>query len=339
MNIDPELREMAELMKGRQLPGGEVDIAAARQGLLAMVGQPEADHRVEVSERTVEGPPGAPDVRVVTFCARGHDEPCAGVIYLHGGGFMVGAPETEWGVAVAAALAVNGIVVSVDYRLAPENPYPAAVEDSYAALTWMARHSEDLGIDPRRIAVAGISAGGTLASALTLMARDRGGPNIAYQHLIIPAFDDRLETPSMRTFTETPMWSRGLAEISWRRYLGDRKDVPAYAAPARATDFHGLPPAYIAVSEFDPLRDEGIDYARSLLNAGVTVELHVFPGTFHGSTIVADAAISKRQTEEAAVVLRRALRLALVGDDASRNDAPDQPEASAEHQRSAERCG
>jgi acetyl esterase len=332
MNIDPELREMAELLKGRQAAGGEVDIAAARQGLLAMVGQPAPDPRVEVTERTVEGPPGAPDVRVVTFSARGHDDPCAGVIYLHGGGFMVGAPETEWGVAVAAAVAVSGIVVSVDYRLAPENPYPAAVEDSYAALTWMALHSEELGIDPERIAVAGISAGGTLAAALTLMARDRGGPHIAYQHLVIPAFDDRLETPSMRTFTETPMWTRGLAEISWRRYLGDRRDVPAYAAPARATDFHGLPPAYIAVSEFDPLRDEGIDYARSLLNAGVSVELHVFPGTFHGSTIVADAAISKRQTEEAAVVLRRALRPTLIGDVSPRNDAHDQPEASAEHQ-------
>jgi acetyl esterase len=333
MNIDPELQEMAEILKGRGTAGGEVDIAAARQGLLAMVGQPAPDHRVEVTERTVEGPPGAPDVRVVMFSARGHDEPCAGVLYLHGGGFMVGAPETEWGVAVAAAVAVSGIVVSVDYRLAPENPYPAAVEDSYAALTWMALHAEDLAIDSERIAVAGSSAGGTLAAALTLMARDRSGPQIAYQHLVIPAFDDRLETPSMRIFTDTPMWSRGLSEISWRQYLGDRNDVPAYAAPARATDFHGLPSAYIAVSEFDPLRDEGIDYARSLLNAGVSVELHVFPGTFHGSTVVVDAAISKRQIEEAAVVLRRALGPALTRSDTLRSDAHDQPGTSAPHEK------
>jgi acetyl esterase len=307
MNIDPELREMAELMKGRRATGGPVDVAAARQWLLAMVGQPAPDDRVDVAERTIEGPAGAPDVRALVFSARGRTEPCAGVLYLHGGGFMVGAPETEWGVAVAATVAVCGIVVSVDYRLAPENPYPAAVEDSYAALTWMALHAEELGIDSGRLAVAGSSAGGTLAAALTLMARDRGGPQIAYQHLVIPALDDRLETPSMRTFTDTPMWSRSMAETSWQLYLGGRENVPTYAAPARATDLHGLPPAYIAVSEFDPLRDEAIDYARSLLHAGVSVELHLFAGTFHGSTIVADAAISKRQIEEAAVVLRRVL--------------------------------
>jgi acetyl esterase len=305
MNIDPELREVAELVKGRGI--GPIDVAGARAGLIAMVGQPVADERVEVTELQVKGPSGDPPVRVVVFSARGRPTPSPAVVYLHGGGFIVGAPETEWAVATAVAVATEGVVVSVDYRLAPEHPYPAAVEDSYVVLLWTADHADDLGIDPGKVAVAGSSSGGGLAAALALMARDRSGPAIAFQYLAIPSLDDRLETPSMRSFTDTPMWNRGLSERSWSLYLGERDDVPAYAAPARATDFHGLPPAYIAVSEYDPLRDEGIDYARTLLKAEVSVELHLFPGTFHGSTVVTDAAISRRQVEETAVVLRRAL--------------------------------
>jgi acetyl esterase len=303
MNIDPELREMAELLRNR--PNEAIDVASARVRLMAMVGQPTTDERVEVTENIVEG--SSADVRIVLFSARGRSRPSPGVLYLHGGGFIVGAPETEWDPAIAAALAAEGVVVSVDYRLAPEHPYPAAVEDSYAALLWLASHADDLGIDLGRIAVAGSSCGAALAAALTLMTRDRQGPPLAFQYLAIPALDNRLETPSMRLFTDTPMWNRGLSETSWQLYLGELDPVPAYAAPARAADLHDLPPAYIAVSEFDPLRDEGINYARSLLEAGVSVELHLFPRTFHGSTIVAEAAISTRQVDESAAVLRKAL--------------------------------
>jgi acetyl esterase len=305
MNIDPELREVAELLKGRG--SGPIDVASARAGLVAMVGQPTADERVEVSEHSAKGPSGNPPVRVVVFSARGRTTPSPAVVYLHGGGFIVGAPETEWDVATAIAVATDGLVVSVDYRLAPEHPYPAAVEDSYSVLLWTAENADNLGIDPTRIAVAGSSCGGGLAAALTLMTRDRHGPAVAFQYLAIPSLDDRLNTPSMRSFTDTPMWNRELAEGSWALYLGAGDHVSPYAAPARTTDFHGLPPAYIAVSEYDPLRDEGIDYARALLEAGVSVELHLFPGTFHGSTVVVDAAISRRQIDETAVVLRRAL--------------------------------
>jgi acetyl esterase/lipase len=173
----------------------------------------------------------------------------------------------------------------------------------------VADHAAELGVDVDRVAVAGSSAGACLAAAVALLARDRSGPTIRFQHLVIPAFDDRLDTPSMRAFTDTPMWNRERAEASWRMYLGAGHDgdVPVYAAPARASDLSGLPPAYIAVSELDPLRDEGIAYASALLAAGVSVELHVFPGAFHGSTIVTTAAISQRQIEEAAIALRRAL--------------------------------
>jgi acetyl esterase len=157
-------------------------------------------------------------------------------------------------------------VLSVDYRLAPKHPYPAAVEDCYAALAWLAGAATELGVDPDRIAVYGDSAGGGLAAAVALLARDRGGPRLAMQFLGIPELDDRLETPSMTAYVDTPVWNRPRAEVSWAYYLGDAikpgsRDVPAYAAPARATDLTGLPPAFITVCQFDPLRDEGIAYA------------------------------------------------------------------------------
>jgi acetyl esterase/lipase len=150
-----------------------------------------------------------------------------------------------------------------------------------------------------------------LCAALALLARDRGGPAIAFQYLGVPEIDDRLETPSMRAFVDTPLWNRPLAELSWDRYLGagvrGTENVPVYAAPARATDLGNLPPAYISAMEFDPLRDEGIAYAQALLAAGVTVELHLFPGTFHGSRMVQQATLTRRETAEATAVLARAL--------------------------------
>jgi acetyl esterase/lipase len=210
------------------------------------------------------------------------------------------------------AIAVGAVVVSVDYRLAPEHPFPAALHDCYSALRYMAGEADALGIDPDRIAVSGGSAGGGLAAATTLLARDLGGPALCFQMLHIPELDDRLETPSMRRFVDSPLWNQPLAVQSWRAYLGElsgRDDIPALAAPSRADDLSGLPSAYVSTAENDPLRDEGIDYAQRLLQAGVSVELHQFPGTFHGSALVTTAAISKRAQAESVVVLRRALGL------------------------------
>jgi acetyl esterase len=205
------------------------------------------------------------------------------------------------------------VVVSVDYRLAPEHPFPAGLEDCYAGLVWTAKNADALGVDADRIAIHGISAGGGLCAAMALLARDRGGPAIAFQYLGVPEIDDRLETGSMRDFLDTPVWNRPAAIVSWDSYLGPGKrgtaDVPVYAAPAQATDLTGLPPAYVSAMEFDPLRDEDIAYAQALLAAGVPTELHLFPGTFHGSSIVATAAVTKREADEALTVLRRALAL------------------------------
>ena len=199
------------------------------------------------------------------------------------------------------------MVVSVEYRLAPEHPFPAGLEDCYAALVWTATEAKKLGIDPERIAIAGQSAGGGLAAATALLARDRGGPKLCFQLLEIPELDDRLDTPSMLAFTDTPLWNRPNAVWSWRHYLGPdhRGEVSPYAAPARAENLAGLPPAYISTMEFDPLRDEGILYALRLLQAGVSVELHSYPGTFHGSALLPTAEVSRRNMEEVFGVLAR----------------------------------
>jgi acetyl esterase/lipase len=213
-----------------------------------------------------------------------------GLLYLHGGGFCMGSVEIENAGAAELAYALGAVVVSVDYRLAPEHPYPAGLEDCYASLCYLAALD---GVDPARVGVHGQSAGGGLAAAVSLLARDRGGPAIAIQSLGIPALDDRLDTPSMRAFVDTPMWSRPQAAQSWQLYLGGA-EPDGYAAPARSVDLRRLPPAYISTMELDPLRDEGIIYAMRLLEAGVSVELHNYPGTFHGSAIAVHAAVSKR---------------------------------------------
>jgi acetyl esterase/lipase len=183
------------------------------------------------------------------------------------------------------------VVASVEYRLAPEHPFPAGLEDCYAGLTWLAAHADELGVDPARIAIHGISAGGGLCAALALLARDRGGPAIAFQYLGVPEVDDRLETRSARDFVDTPVWNRPRAEISWDSYLGPGRrggaDVSPYAAPARATDLSGLPPALVIVGGADGFRDEDIEYATRLLQAGVPTELHVYPGAYHGWNMAA----------------------------------------------------
>jgi acetyl esterase/lipase len=219
--------------------------------------------------------------------------PLPAVLYIHAGGFIA---------------QVDAVVVSVEYRLAPEHRYPAAVEDCYAGLQWLAAKAEDHGVDADRIAVYGTSAGGGLAAGVSLLARDRGGPRISFLMLDVPELDDRLDTPSMRAYTDTPIWNRPSAVISWTHYLGESPaEVPIYAAPARATDLAGMPPTYIAVAQFDPLRDEALAFAGGLLQAGVPTELHCFPGTFHGSTLTPFAAVSQRQLQEMSQVLRRAL--------------------------------
>lgn len=251
--------------------------------------------------------PDSPEVKVRIYRPGGATATLPAILQIHGGGFVVGGLDSGHRVAARMARAVRAVVVSVDYRLAPEHPYPAALDDCDAALGWLVDNSVQLDLDPERIAVAGESAGGCLAAALALRARDRSGSPIRFQALDMPVLDDRLDTQSMRIFTDTPIWTRSAAEQTWAMYLGGGDDGTHYAVPARAADLSGLPPAYISIMEFDPLRDEGIDYALRLLRAGIQVELHTFPGTFHGSSLLPDTAISRWAEADRHEALGRAL--------------------------------
>lgn len=296
--MDPELEAFIPLFPKADL----TDPIADRHGyakLAAAVPVPEiADMQIE--DRTV---PSDPDVAVRIY--RPHPAQGA-IVWMHGGGFVMGDLETEHPAAMLVADGAGAVLISVGYRRAPEHRFPAAVDDAYAALTWTAEHAGELGIDPDRIAVGGTSAGGGLAAAVALRARDQQGPPIRLQVLNMPTLDDRLETWSARNFTDTPNADRNKIAASWRHYLGSAPASP-YAAPARAEDLSGLPPAYIATAEFDPLRDEGVCYALRLLQARVSVELHQWPGTFHGSQAIMSAEVSQRQVAELLGALRRAL--------------------------------
>ena len=296
--IDPELEAFIPLFPRDDL----TDPVTARKtlaGLAAAAPTPDTTG-MEIEDRTV---PADPEVPVRIY--RPHRAHGA-IVWLHGGGFVMGDLDTEHPWAVRVAGGSGAVVVSVGYRRAPEHRFPAALDDAYGVLTWAAGHAAELGIDPGRIAVGGHAAGAGLAAAVALRARDQQGPPIRYQLLSQPELDDRQQTWSARHFTGTPFMTRDKVTASWRHYLGSAAASP-YAAPARAGDLSGLPPAYIATAEFDPNRDEAIDYAQRLLQADVPVELHQWPGTFHGSQAILSAEVSRRQIAELGTALRRAL--------------------------------
>jgi acetyl esterase len=303
---DPELMEIVAL-----IPTGDFgDLTTARAGLESMLPMINAgldETGLTIVDRIIAGPADHPELTVRTYVP-GDRMSDAGILYLHGGGYILGSIESEHAGAAKVAREVGVVVISVEYRLAPEDPFPAGLEDCYAALCWLGGPAQDLDVDTERIAVMGTSAGGGLAAALALLTRARGGPQPCFQFLGCPEIDDRMQTPSMTAFTDTPMFNRPAAEASWNHYLGaDRQEVSPYAAPSRATDLTGLPPAYVSTQEFDPLRDEGIEYFRALQAAGVSCELHSFPGTFHGSAVVTSAEVSRREQAEMIAVLRRRL--------------------------------
>ncbi|MEV0381122.1 alpha/beta hydrolase [Nonomuraea sp. NPDC050643] len=296
--MDPELEAFIPLFPKADLS----DPVTAREKFAALataVPAPDTSG-MEVEDRTV---PADPDVPVRIYRPR---QARGAIVWLHGGGFVMGDLDTEHPWAARLADGSGAVVISVGYRLAPEDPFPAALDDVYAVLTWTAEHAAELGIDPARIAVGGHSAGAGLAAAVALRARDEQGPPIRFQLLNQPGLDDRLETWSARNFTDTPWMNRDKALHLWGHYLGSATATP-YAAPARAGDLAGLPPAYLATAEFCPNRDEDIDYALRLLQAGVSVELHQWAGTFHGSQAILSAEVSQRQIAELGAALRRAL--------------------------------
>jgi acetyl esterase/lipase len=298
VDMDPELEAFIPLLP--QLDPSDPVTARKTFAELAATAPTPDTVDMAIEDRTV---PADPDVPVRIYRPR---QAQGAVVWLHGGGWVVGDLDTEHPWATLLAGRSGATVISVGYRLAPEHPFPAAHDDAYTVLTWTTEHAAELGIDPDRIAVGGHSAGGGLAAGVALRARDQQGPPIRFQLLNQPGLDDRLETWSARSFTDTPWWNRDKLAAAWRYYLGGAPASP-YAAPARADDLSGLPPAYIATAEFCPNRDEDIIYALRLLQAGVSVELHQWAGTFHGSQAIQSAEVSQRQVAELGAALRRAL--------------------------------
>lgn len=309
--IDPELTPILELIPSL----GIENPTQARSGFEALVAamNSELDRSgVDIHDRTIEGSDGAPPIKLRLYSPIGLATAVPGLLYIHGGGFVIGSLDSEEGRCINLCRELGIVVVSVDYRLSPETAFPGGLEDCYAALCWTQDKAKELHLDTRRLGVFGLSAGGGLCAATAILARDRKGPQICFQYLGIPEIDDRLTTASMNRFVDTPMWNKPNAELSWDYYLGDgyargAENVPYLAAPARLEDASGLPPAYINTMEFDPLRDEGILYALTLMKAGVSTELHSFPGTFHGSSMVPTALVSQREEQEMLAVLRRGL--------------------------------
>ena len=308
---DPELAPWAPAFAELSF----ADIPAARAGeaeLIAALPPYDPPVPLDIDELLVPGPDRAPEIRVRRYQPADHDGPLPALVYIHGGGFVVGSLDLYDADCRRVAAEVGAVVFSVDYRLAPEHPFPAGLEDCYATLVWVAENAGELGVDAERIAVGGESAGGGLTAGVALLARDRSGPRLCLQFLGIPEIDDRLDTESMRNLgVGTPITTLENGEISWDSYLGPgvrgTDQVSPYAAPVRATDLAGLPPAVVTAYEFDALRDEGIAYAQRLLWFGVPTELHVYPGAFHACTWLSHAEISQKILGDMVDALRRRL--------------------------------
>lgn len=289
--------------------------SAARQAGVARAPRPAG---VTAEDRDVPGPDGAPPVGVRIY--RGARTPATGaaaLLWIHGGGMVMGDLDQSDAYCADVADTLGVVVVSVDYRVAPEHPYPAPLEDCYAALRWLGASTGALGVDVARVAIGGSSAGAGLAAGLALLARDRGEVAVCYQHLIYPMLDDRNITASSHAIVDPRVWNRTSNLAGWNAYLDGRAgfaDVPAYAAPARATDLAGLPAAYVCVGTLDLFRSEDIEYAQRLIEAGVRTELHIYPGVFHASpTYIAQAAVSKRWTADQREALARGLGVTVAG--------------------------
>ncbi|TDD45627.1 alpha/beta hydrolase [Nonomuraea terrae] len=311
--LDPELVGLAAAIPPLDL----TDLAAARESerhIVAHLAAYESRTPLTVRDLLVPGPAQAPDVPVRVYAPAGHTEPLPALLYLHGGAYVMGSLALTDTPARQIADRAGVVVVAVDYRLAPEHPYPAGLEDCYAALGWLSGEGAALGVDTGRIGVLGESAGGGLAAALTLLSRDRGGPRLIAQFLDAPTVDDRLGTPSMRDLPDTPIWQARNSVHSWRLYLKGTAepggpDVPVHAAPARARvrDLAGLPPAWTVAYQIDPTRDEGIDYARLLMQAGVPTELHHYSGAFHVAHAIPGTAIGERMIADRIEAIGRLL--------------------------------
>lgn len=254
---------------------------------------------------------GGPDVRLLVMNPPSEAKNRSAILYIHGGGMVVGSADSTLRDKPQLALEHDAVIVSVDYRLAPETPFPGPQEDNYAALLWLSENAAALGVNPERIIVMGDSAGGGLAASVALMARDRGGPKLAGQALIYPMLDWRTGGPDdlyKNRYTGEFVWTRENNRFGWKALRGSYRPVDkrkGWFSPALAEDLGGLPPAYIITGALDLFLDEDLEYARRLIDAGVPTELHVYPGAVHGFDVVPNTALGKQAADDLRLGLRR----------------------------------
>jgi acetyl esterase/lipase len=282
--LEPALAVLSQHLPASLTPELVPELRAVSEQLTISDTALRRDGLIDIEERLIPGPAGA-EISLLVCRAAGVTATRPGVVYLHAGGMMVGNNRTGIETALDWVLDPGAVVVSVEYRLAPEHPYPAQIEDCYAAACWTVENAALLGIDPARVLLTGASAGGGLAAAVALMARDRSGPSFVGQLLMSPMLDDHCGTPSSHELHGEGVWDRTSNLTAWEALLGEGvrggPDVPTYAAPARAADLAGLPPAYIDCGSVEILRDEDVHYAVRIWRAGGAAELHVWSGGFH----------------------------------------------------------
>jgi acetyl esterase/lipase len=309
--VDPELRAgldafPPDLLDLTDIPGTRARLTKLFADLPAPVVE-----GVTSEDRYVPGPPGDPTVLVRIYQPVTRSANLPGLLWIHGGGYVLGDMAGDDARVRQLTKTIHCVTLSVEYRLAPEHPFPAPVEDCYAALKWFSTNAAQLGVNPKRIAIGGASAGGGLTAGLAILARDRGEAPVAFQLPIYPMIDDRNVTPSSHAIHEPRVWNRQANLLGWKAYLGREPGgagVSPYAAATRVSDLAGLPPAYIPVGELDLFLDEDIEYAQRLLQAGVPTELHVYGGCYHGSDLFVPAAdSSQRFTSGYEAALKRAL--------------------------------
>lgn len=306
MALDPQAKAVLDQLAALALPPYHTlsPTEARQQAEAARVTAP-GEAVAHLEDRTVPGPGGSIPLRVYTPAGTG---PFPALVFFHGGGWVLGSIEGSDATCRSLANAAGCVVVSVEYRLAPEHKFPAAADDCYAATRWVAENAAAINVDPSRIAVGGVSAGGNLAAVVSLMARDRGGPSLVHQLLVVPVTDRNFETPSYRENAEGYGLTRDSMTWFWNHYLGDEHDARhPYAAPLQAADLRGLPPATVITAEYDPLRDEGAAYAQRLREAGVPVRSICYDGMIHTFFSMASLLVKGRQAvDEAGAALRAA---------------------------------
>jgi acetyl esterase/lipase len=315
--VDPELLQLLDEFPTIRLSReglGDVRAARAAQLVLQLASEP-AFPDINVSERFVpHTTAGQPDVRVLVYLPKNASQPLPVLLWIHGGGYVLGTADADGLQMKTLVSQVGCAVVSVDYRLAPEAPFPAGVEDCYAALRWTHANAAELGIDRDRIAIGGASAGGGLAAALALLARDRAEVPVALQLLLVPMLDDRTAAQEEHhPFAGEFVWTPHNNHFGWSSLLGHepgRDGVSPYASPARAESVAGLPPAYISTGSLDLFLEEDMEYARRLARVGIPTELHVYPGAFHGFSRAVNARVSKAYTRDYMHALQRAFEAA-----------------------------